>query len=350
MEHDDDSLDRDLIGLYLAERIAGFGTLGEIKRFRQGQSNPTYLLEAEGGRYVLRTQPPGKLLPSAHQVAREYRVMQALASTPVPVPRVHLLALAEDDSPLQRDFFVMDFVEGEIYWDPALPTLDDATRGAIYDQQNLVLAQLHSVAVGAVGLGDFGKPGNYYARQIARWRKQYEASVLEPIPTMDWLMAWLDEHQPEDDGKVALVHGDYRLDNMIIQPKRPPQDTRIIAVLDWELSTLGHPYADLAYQCMQWRLPNTAATRGLLGLAREKLGIPSEDDYVNTYCERRGEAPIDHWPFYLAFSFFRLAAIVQGVVKRAADGNASNPEQVEQYRAMVPALSTMAKDIVRRGN
>ncbi|MEO0422524.1 MAG: phosphotransferase family protein [Pseudomonadota bacterium] len=347
MDNVSDSLDQDLIGSYLADQIAGFGKLQSIERFRQGQSNPTYLLVAEGGRYVLRTQPPGKLLPSAHQVAREYRVMQALADQQVPVPTVHLLAT--EDSPLGRDFFVMDFVEGEIFWDPALPTVDEQTRSTIYDQQNQVLAALHQVDVAAADLSDFGKPGNYYARQIGRWSKQYQASVIEPIPSMDWLMAWLEDNQPEDDGQVALVHGDYRLDNLIIETARPAQDTRIVAVLDWELSTLGHPYSDLAYQCMQWRLPNTAATRGLLGLAREKLGIPSEAQYVRTYCECTGRDGIDHWPFYLAFSFFRLAAIVQGVVKRAVDGNASNPEQANQFKAMVPTLSNMAKDIVRRG-
>ncbi|MEM9388151.1 MAG: phosphotransferase family protein [Pseudomonadota bacterium] len=347
MDNVSDSLDQDLIGTYLADRISGFGNLQSIERFRQGQSNPTYLLKAEGGRYVLRTQPPGKLLPSAHQVAREYRVMHALADQDVPVPAVHLLAT--DDSPIGRDFFIMDFVAGEIFWDPALPTVDEQTRSAVYDQQNQVLAALHQVQVDAAGLSDFGKPGNYYARQIARWSKQYEASVLEPIPSMDWLMGWLAEHQPADDGQVSLVHGDYRLDNLIIQTARPAQDTRIVAVLDWELSTLGHPYSDLAYQCMQWRLPNTAATRGLLGLARERLGIPSEAQYVRNYCERTGRDGIEHWPFYLAFSFFRLAAIVQGVVKRAVDGNASNPEQANHFKAMVPTLSNMAKDIVRRG-
>lgn len=347
MNNVSDSLDQNLIGTYLADQIAGFGKLQSIERFRQGQSNPTYLLVADGGRYVLRTQPPGKLLPSAHQVAREYRVMHALANEQVPVPVMHLLAT--DDSPLGRDFFVMDFVQGEIFWDPALPTLDEQTRRAIYDQQNQVLAALHQVDVAGAGLTDFGKPGNYYARQIGRWSKQYQASVIEPIPSMDWLMGWLEENQPQDDGQVSLVHGDYRLDNLIIETARPAQDTRIVAVLDWELSTLGHPYSDLAYQCMQWRLPNTAATRGLLGLAREKLGIPSEAQYVRTYCERTGRDGIEHWPFYLAFSFFRLAAIVQGVVKRALDGNASNPEQANQFKAMVPTLSNMAKDIVRRG-
>ncbi len=347
MQNVNDKLDQTLIGTYLADRIRGFGKLQEVTRFRQGQSNPTYLLKADGGDYVLRAQPPGKLLPSAHQVAREYQVMHALADQDVPVPAVHLLAT--EDSPLGRDFFVMDFVEGEIYWDPALPTLDDATRSAIYDQQNQVLAALHQVDVAAAGLEDFGKPGNYYARQLARWSRQYQASVIDPIPSMDWLMDWLAQNQPPDDGQVALVHGDYRLDNLIVRPARPPQDTRIVAVLDWELSTLGHPYSDLAYQCMQWRLPNTSATRGLLGLAREKLGIPSEAQYVRTYCERTGRDGIDNWPFYLAFSFFRLAAIVQGVVKRAVDGNAANPEQAGQFQAMVPTLSNMARDIVRRG-
>ncbi|MDX1380981.1 MAG: phosphotransferase family protein, partial [Xanthomonadales bacterium] len=309
-----------------------------------GQSNPTYRLDAASGRYVLRRQPPGNLLKSAHAVDREYRVMRALAGTGVPVPRV--LALCEDREVIGSLFFVMEHCEGRIFWDAALPdAADPAERAAIYDDMNRVLAALHSVDPAAVGLADYGKPGNYFARQLSRWVGQYRASELQPIPAMEELMAWLEAQQPADDGRVALVHGDYRHDNMIFHPEEP----RIVAVLDWELSTLGHPLADLAYQCMQLRMPGGKGfSPGLAGLDRAALGIPAESEYVARYCERTGLEGIANWTFYLAFSFFRLAAIVQGVAKRAVDGNASNTRAAELGRWVEP-LARMALQVIADG-
>ncbi len=343
MMADPHRLDREVLGPWLAARIDGFGTLERIEKFGTGQSNPTYLVEATGGRFVLRAKPPGRLLKSAHQVDREFRVMQALAATDVPVPKVHLL-VAEAESPIGRMFFVMDHVPGRIFWDPALPELAPEERGAIYDAMNATLAALHDVDVNAVGLADFGRPGNYFARQTKRWSDQYRVSALDPDPRMERLMAWLADHLPEDDGQVALVHGDWRLDNMIFAPEA----TRVAAVIDWELSTLGHPYADLAYQCMQWRLPHEAGMRGLGGLDRKALGLPTEEEYVAAYCRRRGIAGIEGWEFYLAFAFFRLAAILEGVVRRAHDGNASNPETARRYAEAIPILAEMALDVIDR--
>jgi len=329
---------------YLARTVRGFSGLARVTKFGTGQSNPTYRLDASSGLYVLRSKPPGDLLPSAHAVDREYRVMRALQATPVPVPDVLHLARAET-SPSGRDFFVMRFVDGRIFWDPALPDSDIASRAAIYDAMNKTLATLHDVDVDAVGLGDFGKPGNYFARQLDRWSSQYRASVEAPSPQMQTIMDWLGRHLPAEDGQVALVHGDWRLDNMIIAPDQP----QIAAVLDWELATLGHPMADLAYQCMQWRLPNTGDMRGLAGVDRAALGIPTEAEYITAYAKRRGLDGIDNWPFYLVFAFFRLAAILAGVAARAAAGNASNPEMARKYGAAVPVLADMAVAITREG-
>ena len=330
------------LGRYLERHVEGFAGLQEVSKFGTGQSNPTWLLTARSGKYVLRAKPPGKLLKSAHQVDREYRVMSALAGSDVPVPRMYHLALDDDaDNPLGRMFFVMDYLDGRIFWDPSLPELAKPERGAIYDAMNQTLAALHNVDIDAVGLSDFGRPGNYFARQTDRWIKQYRASVMDPIPDMDRLIDWLLENMPPDDGVATLVHGDYRLDNMIFAPDR----ARVIALLDWELSTLGHPLADLAYQCMQWRLPHDAGMRGLGGLDRHALGLPDEGEYVAAYCRRRGIARIDNWNFYLAFSFFRLAAILQGVVRRAHDGNASNPERAREMARAIPVLARMAVDL-----
>lgn len=329
---------------YLENHIEGFRGPMEISKFSSGQSNPTYSISAASGRYVLRAKPPGELLKSAHQVDREFRVIKALEGSPVPVPRV--LHLSEEASPIGRMFYVMEHVDGRIFWDPALPeAADSAERTAIYDSMNRVLAALHDVDIHAAGLADFGRPGSYFERQFSRWSKQYRASETGTVDDMERLLAWLEENGVEDDGVVALVHGDYRLDNMIFDAVRPD----VIAVLDWELSTLGHPYADLAYQCMQWRLPHDSGFRGLGGLDRSALGIPTEEAYVEAYCRRRGIAGIDNWTYYLAFSFFRLAAICQGVYKRALDGNASNPEKARTYGAAVKLLSRLAVEVIERG-
>ncbi|RWD36724.1 phosphotransferase [Mesorhizobium sp.] len=339
--NDLNALDQTALAPYLEAHIPGFGGLSATEKFKSGQSNPTYLLTAASGRYVLRAKPPGQLLKSAHQVDREFRVMKALAATAVPVPR--MLHLSDEDSPIGRMFYVMEFLDGRIFWDPSLPEASgNEDHAAIYDAMNATLAALHDVDVEAVGLGDFRKPGNYFERQFARWTSQYRASETGTIPDMDRLIAWLETHMPAEDGRVSLVHGDYRLDNMIFAASEP----KVIAVLDWELSTLGHPFADIAYQCMQWRLPHSSGFRGLGGVDRAALGLPSEEAYVEAYCLRRGLTGIDNWSFFLAFSFFRLAAICQGVYRRALDGNASNPEKAKTYGEAVKLLAALAVDLI----
>ncbi|RWC62128.1 phosphotransferase family protein [Mesorhizobium sp.] len=339
--NDPNVLDQAALAPYLKANIPGFSGLLSIEKFKSGQSNPTYLLTAESGRYVLRAKPPGQLLKSAHQVDREFRVMSALAGTAVPVP--DMLHLSAEVSPIGRMFYVMDFLDGRIFWDPALPEASgNEERAAVYDAMNETLAALHDVDPETVGLGDFGRPGNYFERQLARWTGQYRASETGTVADMDRLIAWLETHMPEDDGRVSLVHGDYRLDNLIFAPDRPT----VLAVLDWELSTSGHPFADIAYQCMQWRLPHASGFRGLGGVGRSALGLPLEEDYVASYCRRRGLAGIGNWTFFLAFSFFRLAAICQGVFKRALDGNASNPEKARTYAEAVKLLSHLAVKLI----
>lgn len=335
------AIDQATLAPYLEAHIPGFAGLSAIEKFKSGQSNPTYLLTAASGRYVLRAKPPGQLLKSAHQVDREFRVMRALGGTAVPVPR--MLHLSGEDSPIGRMFYVMEFLDGRILWDPSLPDVSgNHERAAIYDAMNATLAALHDVDVEAVGLGDFGKPGSYFERQLARWTGQYRASETEAITDIDRLIAWLEKRMPADDGRLSLVHGDYRLDNMMFAPDAP----KVIAVLDWELSTLGHPFADLAYQCMQWRLPHTSGFRGLGGVDRAAAGLPSEEAYVAAYCKRRGIGKIDGWIFFLAFSFFRLAAICQGVYRRALDGNASNPEKARTYGEAVKLLAQLAARLI----
>ena len=341
---DPNALDEAILAPYLERHVTGFEGLQAIRKFNAGQSNPTYLIEARSGRYVLRAKPPGQLLKSAHQVDREYRVMAALKATDVPVPPV--LHLSEEASPIGRMFYVMAYVEGRVLWDPALPdAASPEERGAIYDAMNRVLAALHDVDVEAVGLGDFGRPGNYFERQLARWSGQYRASETERIEDMDRLIEWLEANLVADDGNVSLVHGDYRLDNMMFAPDRP----EVIAVLDWELSTLGHPFADLSYQCMQWRLPHGSAFSGLGGVDRGALGLPTEAEYVALYCRRRGLSGVPDWTFHLAFSFFRLAAICQGVYKRALDGNASNPQKAKAYGEAVHLLAALAHEAIGEG-
>ena len=301
---------------YLALHVAGFDTPLAVQQFGGGQSNPTFLLTAGGKRYVLRKKPPGQLLKSAHQVDREYRIMNALAATDVPVPRMH--ALCEDESVIGTAFYVMDFLEGRIFRDPQLPGVAPADRAAIYDSMNDVLARLHKVDFAKVGLSDFGKPGNYFERQIARWITQYRAAQTDQIADMERLIEWMPLNIPKDDS-VSIAHGDYRLENTIFHPTEP----KMLAVLDWELSTIGHPLADLAYNCMGYHVMNPRQG-GLVGLDYAATGIPSEKDYVAKYCARTGRARIDNWSFYLSFSLFRLASISQGVYKRGLDGNASS--------------------------
>ena len=333
----------DPLGRYLAGAVPGFGRLTGARKFPGGQSNPTFLVDATGGRFVLRRKPPGQLLKSAHAVDREHRVMAALAGSAVPVPRV--FALCEDEAVIGSAFYVMEYLEGRIFWDAVLPDLGPDERAAVYDAMNATLAALHRVDPAAVGLADFGRPGSYFARQTARWSGQYRASQTDPLPEMDALIAWLEGAMPADDGRVALVHGDFRLDNLVFAPDAP----RVLAVLDWELATLGHPFADLAYQCMQWRLPPDSALPGLGGVDRRALGLPAEEEYVAAYCARMGLPGIPGWRFYLAFSFFRLAAILQGVYRRALDGNASNPERGIRMGETVPLLARLAGEVIGEG-
>lgn len=330
-------LDEKVLADYLAKHIVGFTGPVTASKFAGGQSNPTFKLETANSTYVLRKQPPGKLLKSAHAVDREYRVLDALKASAVPVAKVY--HLCEDPSIIGSMFYIMEYVEGRVFWDSSLPDIKDkATRSKMYQQMVEVMAALHSVDITAQGLADYGKPGNYYERQFSRWSKQYKLSEIQPIIEMDNLIRWLEQHLPKDDGKVSLVHGDYRMDNLMFHPDEPC----IVAVLDWELSTLGHPYADLAYQCMQMRLPEDIGhATGLGGVDRQALGIPSEEEYVAEYCKLIGIDRIDNWNFYLAFSFFRLAAIAQGVAKRAQDGNASS-KQALQVGAMVQPLAQYA--------
>ncbi|RYY91133.1 MAG: phosphotransferase family protein [Comamonadaceae bacterium] len=299
-----------------------------VTQFKGGQSNPTFLVETPDARYVVRRKPAGMLLPSAHAVEREFRVMQALAATDVPVPRVH--ALCEDASVIGSSFYAMDFVDGRILWDPTLPDATTAERGAICDEMNRVLAALHGVDPAAIGLGDYGRPGNYLQRQVDRWSRQYRASETERIDAMEQLMAWLPANLPPQQG-TSIVHGDYRLDNLVFAHGEP----RIVAVLDWELSTLGDPLADFAYHCMAWHL--SPPFRGLAHLSPSRmaeLNLPSERAYVDAYSRRRSvpEVPPEQWRAYMAFNLFRAAAIAQGIMGRALAGNASNAHALDAGR------------------
>ena len=324
---------------YLTAHMPGFHGPMSVEKFAGGQSNPTFLLTALSGRYVLRRQPPGALLKSAHAVDREYRVLRALADTPVPVARAY--HLCEDRDVIGSMFYVMSHEDGQIFWDPALPEVSHIERGAIYDALLGTLAALHNVDVEAVGLSDYGRPGNYFARQIEVWTTQYRAAQTDSLGAMETLLEWLPAHCPAESGKSSLVHGDFRIDNLIFKHGT----SQVRAVLDWELSTLGNPLADLAYFCMCLRLPTDGQISGLAGLNRTSLGIPDEASIVERYCQLRGVASIEHWNFYLAFSFFRLAAIAQGVKKRALSGNASN-DKARQAGEMAGALAIMGADLI----
>ena len=336
-------LDAETLRPYLEAHVEGFRGPLQIEKFAGGQSNPTFRITAASGSYVLRRQPPGDLLKSAHAVDREYRVMAALRDTDVPVARV--FHLCEDRDVIGSMFFVMEFCDGRIFWDAAIPEVGRAERSAIYAEMIRVLAALHQVDVDTVGLAGYGKPGNYFERQYARWSSQYRASELQRIAPMETLIAWLDGNMPADDGRIALVHGDYRLDNMIFARG----ETRAIALIDWELSTLGHPFADLGYYCMQLRMPqNVGNMSGLRGKDLSVLGIPDEKTCIAAYCERTGIDRIDNFSFYVAFSFFRLAAIVQGVAKRAIEGNASSDQAAELGRFVQP-IAAMALEAIEQG-
>jgi aminoglycoside phosphotransferase (APT) family kinase protein len=328
---------------WLAARIEGFaGPLG-VTQFKGGQSNPTFLLRTPQAAYVMRTKPgpAAKLLPSAHAIEREFRVMHALAGSAVPVARMHVLC--EDESVIGRAFYVMAYVEGRVLWEQSLPGLTKAERAAIYDEMNRVIAALHRVDPAAVGLADYGKPGNYFDRQIGRWSKQYVASQTEVIAEMDRLLQWLPANVPDsarDPAEVGIVHGDFRMDNLIFHPG----EARVLAVLDWELSTLGHPLADFSYHCMAWHIP-PGTFRGIGGLDHAALGIPGEREYVRRYCERTGRADPDavmaDWNFYLAYNLFRLASITQGIAKRVVDGTAASA-QARATGAATRPLAEMA--------
>ena len=310
--------ERHRIDVAALERFLGF-RISQVEQFKGGQSNPTYrFIAADGRRFVLRRKPPGKLLPSAHAVDREYRVISALSRVDFPVAKP--LVLCEDENVIGTAFYVMDFVEGRVLWDQSLPGMGKAERGAIWDEMNNVISRLHRVDYRAVGLESFGKPGNYIERQVARWTKQYQASETEPMEAMNNLIAWLPRNIPPETA-TTVVHGDFRLDNTIYHPGEP----RILAVLDWELSTLGDPLADFAYHCMSWHIP-PGQFRGIAGLPLKDLGIPSEAEYIARYCKRTGRSGIDpaHWDFYMAYNLFRIAAILQGIRKRVVDGTAAS--------------------------
>jgi aminoglycoside phosphotransferase (APT) family kinase protein len=332
---DKHAFDTAALTAWLEKNLEGFAGPLTVEMFKGGQSNPTYKLVTPSRSYVMRSKPGpvAKLLPSAHAIEREFAVMSGLHGTDVPVPRMY--CLCEDESVIGRAFYVMEFMQGRVLWDQSLPGMAPAQRGEIYDEMNRVISALHTVKFADRGLAGYGKPGNYFDRQIGRWSKQYKASadgagpMSQPIPEMERLVEWLPAHIPpaaRDESKVSIVHGDYRLDNLMFHATEP----RVIAVLDWELSTLGHPLADFSYHCMAWHIPHGPGSRGIAGLDHAALGIPSENDYMRRYCERTGLATVPElkadWNFYLAYNLFRIAAILQGIAKRVEAGTASSAQ------------------------
>ncbi|VVE08882.1 aminoglycoside phosphotransferase [Pandoraea capi] len=320
---------------WLTTHVDGYAGPLVITQFNGGQSNPTYRLTTPAAAYVLRTKPApaARLLPSAHAIEREYRVMDALSRTDVPVARMR--GLCEDESVIGLAFYVMDFVDGRVLWDPSLPGMTSTARSEIYDEMNRVIAALHRVDYRAVGLESYGKPGDYMARQIARWSKQYRASETDTIDAMDRLIDWLPAHLPAVTAsapeRTTLVHGDFRLDNLIFHPSEP----RVLAVLDWELSTLGDPLADFSYHCMAWHV-SPGVFRGIAGLDWPALGIPDDADYIRRYSERTGIARPAQWDFYLAYNMFRIAAILQGIMKRVSDGTAASAQALDAGKRARP--------------
>jgi len=333
------ALDDEQLARYLEQHVEGFCGPLSAEKFSAGQSNPTYLIRAASGNYVLRRKPPGNLLPSAHAVDREYRVLAALQASPVPVATP--LHLCTDEAIIGSWFYLMEYVPGDIHFDPLLPDFSNSQRLACYNAIIDTLAALHRIQPAACGLADYGKPGNYFARQTDRWTRQYRASETGHAAAFESLINWLPQHIPGDDGSTALIHGDFRIDNFIFKPG----SQELAAILDWELSTLGHPLADLAYFCMCLRLPRQGLIKGLAGLDRQEYGIPEERQMVDRYCRQSGRAQPQHWNFYLVFNFFRLAAIAQGVYSRALAGNASS-EQGRQVGKIATMVAQMGVDLV----
>ncbi|HCE30140.1 MAG: phosphotransferase family protein [Verminephrobacter sp.] len=344
------AFDTAALSAWLEKNLEGFAGPLSVEMFKGGQSNPTYKLITPGQSYVMRAKPGpvAKLLPSAHAIEREFAVMSGLQGTDVPVPRMYVLC--EDESVIGRAFYVMEFMQGRVLWDQSLPGMTPEERKAIYNESNRVIAALHTVKFAERGLASYGKPGNYFERQIGRWSKQYVASITQPIEEMDKLMAWLPAHMPasaRDENRVSIVHGDFRLDNLMFHPTEP----RVIAVLDWELSTLGHPLADFSYHCMAWHI-QPGQFRGIGGLDLPALGIPSEQEYIRMYCERTGLATPEElsadWNFYLAYNLFRLAAILQGIAKRVEMGTASSAQAKASGEGARP-LAQLAWSFAQRG-
>ncbi|TAF87684.1 MAG: phosphotransferase family protein [Curvibacter sp.] len=343
-------LDEEALHQWLLAMLPGYAGPLSIEMFKGGQSNPTYKLNTPLRSYVMRAKPgpAAKLLPSAHAIEREFAVMKGLKESSVPVPE--MLCLCEDESIIGRAFYIMEYMQGRVLWDQSLPGMTRQQRAEIYDEMNRVIAALHTVPFAEKGLAGYGKPGNYFERQIGRWSKQYLASITQPIPEMDKLMEWLPSHIPamaKDDSMVSIVHGDYRLDNLMFSATEP----KVLAVLDWELSTLGHPLADFSYHCMTWHIP-PGAFRGIGGLDHAELGIPSEADYIALYCERTGLATPAQlqadWNFYMAYNMFRIAAILQGIAKRVEAGTASSAQAVSSAAGAKP-LAQLAWQFASRG-